>query len=100
MDDIADKDSIQDFARSRHGIYLDEANNAYRYNITYRTQNERGEPEERTVPLEVDLGDMKLIPNIVIPNTCIDEDNYPHFEKMRRFCDEEIEQILEEIKTY
>ena len=100
MDDIADKDSIQDFARSRHGIYLDEANNAYRYNITYRTQNERGEPEERTVPLEVDLGDMKLIPNIVIPNTCIDEDNYPHFENMRRFCDEEIEQILEEIKTY
>lgn len=99
MDDIADTKSIKDFARNHHGIYLDETNNAYRYNVTYKAQNERGDFEERTVPLEVDMGDMMLIPNIVIPNTCIDEDNYPNFEKMRKFCDDEIKQILEEIQT-
>ena len=99
MDDIADTKSIQDFARNHHGISLDETNNVYRYTITYKTQNERGDFEERTVPLEVDLGDIKLIPNIVIPPICINEDNYPDFEKMRKFCDAEIRQILEEIQT-
>lgn len=99
MDDIADTKSIQDFARNHHGICLDETNNVYRYTITYKTQNERGDFEERTVPLEVDLGDIKLIPNIVIPPTCINEDNYPDFEMMRKFCDAEIRQILEEVQT-
>ena len=99
MDDIADTKSIQDFARNHHGIYLDETNNVYWYKITYETQNERGDFEERTVPLEVDLGDIKLIPNIVIPTICINEDNYPDFEKMRKFCDAEIRQILAEVQT-
>ena len=60
--------------------------------------NERGDKEERTIPLETDLGDVKLIPNIVVPQECIDNDNYPIFDKIQKFCDDEIEQIMREIK--
>ena len=91
------KDGIQQYARCRHGIILEEQN-IYRYKVTYRTQDERGDMEERTIPLETDLGDIKLIPNIVVPQECIDKDNYPIFEEMQIFCDNEIKQILREIK--
>ena len=91
------KDDIKLHARTKHGIIL-ENKNIYRYNVTYQTLNERGDKEERTIPLETDLGDVKLIPNIVVPQECIDNDNYPIFDKIQKFCDDEIEQIMREIK--
>lgn len=90
------KQSIQSYAKDKHGIELKE-DNVYQYNITYQSENERGDKEERTVPLEYDLSNSKLIPNIVVPSDCIDMDNYPIWGKMKELCDHEIDQICQEL---
>lgn len=94
--DTIDKQTIRRYTKNKHGIELKEAD-IYHYKITYQSENERGEKEERTVPLEYDLSDSKLIPNIVVPSECIDEDNYPIWDKMEELCDHEITQILKEL---
>lgn len=79
-----------------HGIELQE-DNCYHYRITYKVENERGDKEERTIPLEYDLRDNKLIPNIVVPSDCMNESNHPVWEKMKQLCDDEITQICQEL---
>lgn len=87
--------NIKNFASETHGINLSEDGN-YQYKITYQITNERGDKEERTIALEADLGDIKVIPNIIIPEECINEDNHPIKEELQRICNEEIEQICSE----
>lgn len=87
---------IKNLAKSRHGIELSDSEK-YSYQVTYRTKNDRGDNEDRSVTLETDLKDVNLIPNIVVPQECIDDDNYPILKKMKGLCDAEIQQILQEI---
>lgn len=54
--------------------------------------------EEKTVMLDSSEETINLIPNIIIPASCIDNDNYPIFIKMQEFVDREMIQVKKEAK--
>ena len=54
--------------------------------------------EEKTVMLDSSEETINIIPNIIIPPSCIDKDNYPIFSKMQEFVDREMIQVRKEAK--
>ena len=69
------------------------------YDIKATYQNKTGDiKEERTVRLDSSEETINVIPNIVVPPSCIDVDNYPIFEKMKDFVDKEMIQVKKEAK--
>lgn len=89
------RDSIKDLARERFGITLSEEDYSYQYKVKYQITNDRGEKEQKECLLEAQDG-ARLIPNIIIPEDCIDSDNYPITSRMQQLCDDEINQINSE----
>ncbi len=78
-----------------HGFTIAARN--YEIKATY--QNKVGDhKEEKTVLLDSTDETINVIPNVIIPPTCIDIDNYPIFSKMQEFADMEMEQIKREVK--
>ena len=86
------EDSIKDLARERFGITLSQEDYSYQYKVKYQITNDRGEKEQKECFLEAQDG-AQLIPNIIIPEDCINSNNYPIINKMQRLCDDEINQI-------
>lgn len=82
-------------ACSKHGIVID--NRHYDIKATYVHQIEDYK-EEKSVYLDGSEETINIIPNIIIPNDCIDSNNYPIFENMKKFVDREIEQVKKEAK--
>ncbi len=69
----------------------------FNYSITYESIL-NGEKQERTTILDSSDNSINLIPRILIPEYCADGKNYPSFNKMMEFVDQEIEIIKDEAK--
>lgn len=85
---------VIDDALKNHGFTL--GNREYEISATYETLIDGKKEEEKTTKLDASSDSINLIPNIIIPNNCIDENGYPIFLQMKAFVDEEIEQIKRE----
>ncbi|WP_321289386.1 hypothetical protein [uncultured Sunxiuqinia sp.] len=69
------------------------------YDIKATYQNKIDDfKEERTIMLDSSEETINVIPNILIPQSCIDADNYPIFSKMQDFVDKEMIQVKKEAK--
>ena len=78
-----------------HGFSISDRR--YEIKATY-LQTADDYKEEKTVILDSSEETINVIPNIVIPKSCIDVDNYPIFIKMQDFVDGEMKQIKKEAK--
>lgn len=87
---------IADSILKNHGFSLDERQ--YEMTATYEYRVDNKKEEEKTVKLDTSLDSINIIPNIIIPQSCIDADGYPLFEEMKKFVDNEINQIKKETK--
>jgi len=87
---------VVDAALKNHGFTLGDRE--YEMTATYESRSEGKKEEEKTFKLDSSHNSINIIPNIVIPNSCIDEDGYPIFDKIKDFVDSEIEQIKKESK--
>lgn len=82
-------------ALKNHGFSIDKRN----YDIKATYQNKTADfKEERTIMLDSSEETINVIPNILIPQSCIDSDNYPIFKKMQDFVDKEMTQVKKEAK--
>lgn len=90
-----DKKVVSD-ALKNHGFTL--GNRDYEMSATYVTELGGKKEEEKTTKLDNTGDTYNIIPNILLPDNCIDTDGYPIFEKMKKFVDLEIEQINKEAK--
>lgn len=88
------KKSVED-ALKNHGFSI--ANRDYEIKATYILEGDEYR-EEKTVVLDSSEETINVVPNILIPQSCIDSDNYPIFNKMQAFVDNEIQQIIKESK--
>jgi hypothetical protein len=79
-----------------HGFTLGDRE--YEITATYEYRVDNKKEEEKTVKLDTSLDSINIIPNIIIPQSCIDDDGYPLFEEMKKFVDDEITQIRLETK--
>jgi hypothetical protein len=73
-------------------------NDNFNYNITFES-NINGEKQERTTTLDSSDDSINLIPRILIPAYCADNKNYPSFDKMKEFIDQEIVIITNEARN-
>lgn len=89
-----DKEYI-DKALNQYGIFIEDRN--YKIRGTYEYDKGK-DKQERTVDLDGSEDTINIIPNTIIPNHCIDQNNYPIFERLSAFIDQEIEQVRKEAK--
>jgi hypothetical protein len=94
--DKTDLRDVVDAALKNHGFTI--ADRFYDMKATYESRSEGKKEEEKTVKLGTDADSIIVIPNIVIPDSCIDPDGYPLFDQMKEFVDKEIVQIKIEAK--
>ena len=87
---------VVDSALKNHGFIIGDR--YYDMTATYESRSEGKKEEEKTVKLGTDADSIIVIPNIVIPVSCIDPDGYPLFDRMKEFVDKEIAQIKLEAK--
>ena len=87
---------VVDAALKNHGFTL--GNRHYEMTATYESRFDNKKDEEKTVKLDTSIDSIKVIPNIIIPPSCVDADGYPIFDKMKEFVDNEITQIRLEAK--
>lgn len=73
-----------------------EDNVSYDIRATYEHNDTK---EEKTGPIGVADDSINIVPNILIPLDCVDADNYPIYEKMRKFVDSEMNEIIRESKN-
>lgn len=85
-----------DEALEPHGFKL--ADRKYSIKATYEHKAENDYKEEKTVYLDGSEETMNVIPNIIIPPVCIDSDNYPVFDEMKKLVNREIGQVIKEAK--
>jgi len=90
-----DKKVVSD-AMKNHGFTLD--NRHYEMSATYVNKQGDKNEEEKTTKLDNSGETYNIIPNILLPDKCIDADGYPIFEEMKEFVDIEIEQLNKEAK--
>lgn len=92
-----DSTSIENIkaALSNHGFTI--ADRKYDLKGTYEYRH-NGVKEERTIMLDATEETINVIPNIILPASCIDDDNYPIFKKLIELCDAEIIQVNSESK--
>lgn len=84
-----------DAALKEHGFKI--GNRKYEMKATY--ENTDGSvKEEKTAVLDSSEETINIIPNIIIPQWCIDNDNYPIFKKIQELVDNEMAQIKKEAK--
>lgn len=88
-----DQSVIKD-ALKNHSLKLGKSGK-YDMSLTYVSKQASG-TEERTAKLEQSTEEINIIPNILIPEKCIDSDRYPIFNEVKEFTDKEIKQILKE----
>jgi hypothetical protein len=70
-------------------------------NYTIKAVYEKGsgtEKEEKTVYLDSGMDIMNVIPNIILPSNCRDNNSHVDFDEVRDFVSDEIKQILKESK--
>jgi hypothetical protein len=82
-------------AAANHGFKIEGKD--YLIKTTYENTTD-GSKEEKTILLDSSEDSINLIPNIILPNSCINMDNQPIFRKMQEFIDKEMEQITKESK--
>lgn len=87
---------VVESALKNHGFTLGDRQ--YEMTATYESRVDNKKEEEKTVKLDTSPDSINIIPNIIIPKSCIDEDGYPLFDKMKEFVDNEITQIRLEAK--
>lgn len=90
-----DRDAVED-ALKNHGFTLGDR--YYDMTATYESRQDGKKVEEKTTRLDATEDTVNIIPNILIPEHCIDQDRYPRFEQIKQFVNEEIEQIKTETK--
>jgi len=84
-----------DSALNSHGFKI--ADREYIMKATYL--NKRGDySEEKTTVIDDSEETINIIPSILVPISCVDIDNSPIFEEMRKLADKEIQQIAKEAK--
>jgi len=88
--------AVVDAALKNHGFTL--GNRQYEMTATYESKVENKKDEEKTVKLDTSVDSINVIPNIIIPTSCVDADGYPLFDKIKKFVDNEITQIRLEAK--
>jgi len=93
-DNKIDKEDINK-ALKRHGFKILGRN--YEMKATYENKV-NDYKEQKTVILDDSEETINLIPSIVVPNRCIDKDNYPIFKRMQELVDSEMLQIKKEAK--
>lgn len=91
---VVDRSNIQ-AALKNHGFTMGDKKYDIKGIYEY-TQD--GVTEERTVTLDASEETINIIPNLVVPQNCIDIDNYPIFEEMKKLVDEEMNQVKVESK--
>jgi hypothetical protein len=91
---IIDREDINK-ALKRHGFKI--SGRDYEMKATYENKVNDFK-EQKTVVLDDTEETINLIPSIVVPNQCIDKDNYPIFKKMQELVDTEMLQIKKEAK--
>lgn len=89
-----DREAIQS-ALMDHGISIDDRNYDIKGVYEYKNGNNK---QERTINLDNTEDTINIIPNIMIPETHIDSNNYPIFDKMIDFVNKEMIQIKKEAK--
>lgn len=89
-----DKGDIEKVLKN-HGFTM--ADRHYEIKATY-VNDEEGYKQERTVYLDDSEETINIIPSVIIPNKCIDIDNSPIFDEMKKFVDLEMEQVKKEAK--
>lgn len=82
-------------ALSNHGLTMTGSDYTVKATYLYQSKNYK---EEKTVELDTSEQTINLIPNILVPESCIDSDNYPIFKEMQKFADAEMAQINRESK--
>ena len=87
---------VVDAALKNHGFTLGDRQ--YEMTATYERRVENKKEEEKTVKLDTSIDSIRIVPNIIIPASCVDSVGYPLFDKMKEFVDEEIKQIRREAK--
>lgn len=90
-----DKKVVED-ALKNHGFQIGDRN--YEMTATYETKYDGKKEEEKTTKLDVSENSINIIPNILLPNRCIDSNGYPDFKETKLFVDNEIKQIKIEAK--
>jgi len=83
-------------ALGKHGFKI--GNKQYDIKGTLEYDHGNNTKEERTTSLDNTDETINIVPNILISEDCIDKDNYPIFEKMKKLVDEEMKQIRKEAK--
>ncbi|WP_299123341.1 hypothetical protein [uncultured Tenacibaculum sp.] len=79
----------------RHGVSFDDKGSVIK--VTYGRSFESYK-EKKTVEIDDTEETINIIPNIKVPNECINADNSPNFKKMQGFVDAEMTQIIKEAK--
>ncbi|SIT17156.1 hypothetical protein [Belliella pelovolcani] len=92
---IIDKKVVSD-ALKNHGFTL--GNREYEMTATYESKIDGKKEEEKTTKLGASDDTINIIPNILLPNHCVDENGYPDFSQLKQFVDREIKQIKIESK--
>ena len=87
---------VVDAALKNHGFTLGDRQ--YEMTATYESRVENKKEEEKTVKLDTSIDSIRVVPNIIIPASCVDSVGYPIFDKMKEFVDNEITQIRLEAK--
>lgn len=82
-------------ALKNHGFQISDRN--YIIKAIYQNKSENFK-EERTVALDNSEETINIIPNIIIPSYCVDMNNYPIFNRLQEFVDDEIIQVRKEAK--
>ncbi len=82
-------------AMKNHGFSIGQKH--YDITATYESKGKNGK-EERTTTLDASEDSINIIPSILLPPKCMDEDGYPEFTAMKEFVDNEIDQIKKESK--
>ena len=93
-DGLVDKTDI-DSALDSHGFKI--ADRDYLMKATYQNKTDSYN-EEKTVVLDDSEETINIIPSILVPKKCVDIDNSPLFEEMKKLADLEIQQIIKESK--
>ncbi|MEC3906438.1 hypothetical protein VOI54_05375 [Tamlana sp. 2201CG12-4] len=89
-----DKKEFKD-ALKKHGFSI--GNRDYEIRATYVCDDD-GYKQARTVVLDDSEETINIIPSILVPNNCIDIDNSPVFEEMKKLVDLEMAQVKKEAK--
>jgi hypothetical protein len=93
-DNTIDENEIKD-ALKQHGFKI--GNRDYEIKATY-INDENGYKQERTVVIDDSEETINIIPSILIPQACINADNSPNFNEMKKLVDLEMEQVKKEAK--